>query len=174
MMNNERFVQVYLMPPVPEMVGGRKVYRPNAGSEHSSLMFGIGFLVMLLLVPFIGVFAEYRKTGDMSGPWVGIMIFLGVLIAAAVVRSVRPSQTPLLAVGDDGLEYQRGSHVLAARWDDVVKLRYDDEPVLIVRAGTTPNRNALQTERISLLPFGYSDDSELARDLRTHAPHLFS
>lgn len=71
MVENERYWQGFTMSAISESVDGRKRYRPSANGDASSLVFAIFFLIMLLLVPFIGVFAEYRRTGQIGDGWIG-------------------------------------------------------------------------------------------------------
>lgn len=164
------------MGGTPEVVDERKVYRPVPTGETSALVFAILFLFMLLLVPFIGVFAEYRKTGDISGFWIGMLLLLGVLIVAAVVRSRRRRPVLFLALSPSGLDYQVGDRTISVAWADVVGARLDDDPFLVVRVSSSDPampRPRAPTQRISLLPFDTRPDGELVHDLRRWAAHLF-
>jgi hypothetical protein len=166
-----------VMAAAQEDVEARTVYHANPYAEQSALLFGIFFLLVLLLVPLVGVFVEYRKSGDISPTWVGVLVVLGVLIAAAVLRSSRRPPPRSLAVSPRGLEYQGRSRFITASWDDVLRLDSGDDPALVVRpspslADGTPRRKHA-TERISLVPFDFHPDSPLAQQLRRYAPHLF-
>lgn len=162
------------MAAAPEINDGRKVYRADPSLEQSALTFAIFLLLVLLLVPFIGVFVEYRRTGDINNTWIGVMIVLGLLIAAAVARSLRRPPDRYLVLSPDGLQYQGRSRFITASWDAVLELHGGEDPALIVRADApdAPKRKNA-TERISLVPFDFDTNSELAHDLRTYAPHLF-
>lgn len=147
-------------------------------TESADELKGLLFSVMGLILIVYQIQDVYQKGFFSWSNFIPLLIFT-VVVILSTRRISQISQTTYLLLSEGGIEYRSGDRVVLCPWNEVVKLIERPSPTLIVSVGGRSymrymiTKNANDDPHIPLYLFYYSPNSELAKDLRKYAPHLF-
>lgn len=156
-----------------------KIYR--ARSSYGLTLYYLSGLFFSAIGLFLTVYLiqQILHKGFLSWSDMLPLIVFAVVVFITVKRIGQIMQTTYLLLTDEGIEYQSGGKTVIASWKEVVELIDRPSPTLVVSANGRSYVTYLMTKNpkddpyIPLYLFQYSPNSELAKDLRKYAPHLF-
>lgn len=168
------------MAPHPTAYTGEtgKIYRLSWA--YSQTMFYVIVPMLAALALFL-ILVVLRRGSSISG---------AALVASVVASGIgflmwrharRQADTTFLVLSSAGIAYYGTEVVIKTTWENIKEITGNAAtPCLILYhpaatyMGLSAARDPLADRRIPLYPFAYSKRSELARDLRRYAPHLFA
>jgi hypothetical protein len=157
-----------------------KIYRPNRSYTQGMLYMLIPLLPILLIIPLFIILSGLRRGGAFSGIALVALIVIPT-VGWLVWRHVKGQADKIfLVLSSGGIAYYGSGIVIKTTWANTKEITSGTAmPCLLLHQpaatyiGLTGSRDLFADQRIPLYIFDYSKHSELARDLRRYAPHLF-
>jgi hypothetical protein len=158
-----------------------KIYRPNRAYSQGMLYMLIPLAPIFLIIPLIIVLSGLRRGGASLGVALVVLIVVSA-IGGLVWRHVKNQADKIfLVLSSGGIAYYGSGIVIKTTWANTKEITSGTAmPYLLLHQpaatyiGLAGSRDLSADRRIPLYIFDYSKHSELARDLRRYAPHLFS
>jgi hypothetical protein len=157
-----------------------KIYRVSWGYSQSVVYLTIPILSVLAIAPLITILNDLRRRGSVS--IVSLVVSLVAFgVGYLVWRNAKSqAETIFLVLSSAGIAYYGAGIDIKTTWANTKEITANSAmPCLMLYqpaatyTGLSVARDPLIDRRIPLYPFAYSKHSELARDLRRYAPHLF-
>jgi hypothetical protein len=157
-----------------------KIYRPNRAYSQGMLYMLIPLLPIFLIIPLVIILSGLRRGGAFSG--IALVALIAIPTAGWLVwRRVKSQADKIfLVLSSSGIAYYGSGIVIKTTWANTKEITSGTAmPSLLLHQpaatyiGLAGSRDLSADRRIPLYIFYYSKHSELARDLRRYAPHLF-
>jgi hypothetical protein len=154
-----------------------KFYRASPTRTIAQILPASSVVIIWVCLSGGLLFADYNRAGAITtGVWIAFAIFVLLILFTMASIWSKATQTYLLLL-PDGIEYKSGWHMMATPWDNIEELRGTQ---LILKQSVLSDwqlfwsRDPKAGKIIPLWEFNYELRSELARDIRYYAPHLFT
>ena len=157
-----------------------KIYRPSRGYSQAMVYMLIPLISVFVIIPVVMILGQVRRGGSISGLALVVLIVVPV-VGWLVWRDAKgyPDKT-FLVLSSGGIAYYGARIVIKTTWANTKEITGGSAmPCLFLHQpaarhiGLSASRDLYADRRIPLYMFDYSKQSELARDLRRYAPHLF-
>ncbi len=156
------------------------IYRAPEVSNQAALYIAAPLIPILALVPIFAIRNDLKSGGTISTTT--IIVSLVILLAILTTLWLARHQTaiPYLLISSRGLEYYGRGITIKTPWNNVREITQGTGlPSLLLHRpaatyiGPLHQRDLYTGRRIPLYLFQYSEQSNLARELRRFAPQLF-
>lgn len=157
-----------------------RIYRVPPVYSQAAIYIILLLLPLFAIGPIVVIRNDLKQSGSVSVGSVALM--LGLLLGATIALWVasRAKTTSYLVLSANSLEYYGRGITIKTSWQNTKEITSGNglPSLLLHRSAATYlspmlRRDLYTDRRIPLYLFEYTAQSELARDLRQYAPHLF-